>query len=139
MSFAVPACLRHWPVAAALSLLLVSPVSLAQRVSARDRAAAEALESYVGIFTGGEEPVTLTASRFGSADAAAANAQAAATALGTPTDSGVVYPDENRDQYWIFNNDGLITIVWTDGDLGSYEIVSESAEAALDFYNGLSF
>ena len=44
MSFAVPACLRHWPVAAALSLLLVSPVSLAQRVSARDRAAAEALE-----------------------------------------------------------------------------------------------
>ena len=44
MSFAVPACLRQWPVAAALSLLLVSPVSLAQRVSARDRAAAEALE-----------------------------------------------------------------------------------------------
>jgi membrane-bound lytic murein transglycosylase D len=44
MSFAVPACLRHWPVAVALSLLLVSPVSLAQRVSARDRAAAEALE-----------------------------------------------------------------------------------------------
>ncbi len=44
MSFAVPACLRHWPVAAALSLLLVSPVSLAQRVSARDRAAADALE-----------------------------------------------------------------------------------------------
>ena len=44
MSFAVPSCLRYWPVAAALSLLLVSPVSLAQRVSARDRAAADALE-----------------------------------------------------------------------------------------------
>ena len=44
MSFAVPACLRHWPVAVALSLLLVSPVSLAQRVSAKDRAASEALE-----------------------------------------------------------------------------------------------
>ena len=44
MSFVVPACLRHWPVAVALSLLLVSPSSLAQRVSARDRAASEALE-----------------------------------------------------------------------------------------------
>ena len=44
MSLAVPVCLRLWPVVAALSLLLVSPVSLAQRVSAKDRAAAEALE-----------------------------------------------------------------------------------------------
>lgn len=44
MSLAVPACLRLWPVAVALSLLLVSPPSLAQRVSAKDRAAAQALE-----------------------------------------------------------------------------------------------
>lgn len=44
MSFAVVSCLRAWPVAAALSLLLVSPHATAQRVSARDRAAVEALE-----------------------------------------------------------------------------------------------
>ncbi|KRA42393.1 transglycosylase SLT domain-containing protein [Pseudoxanthomonas sp. Root630] len=44
MSFAVPACLRYWPVLATLSLLLVSPLSHAQRVSARDRTAVEALE-----------------------------------------------------------------------------------------------
>lgn len=49
MSFAVPACLRYWPVLATLSLLLVSPVSHAQRVSARDRAAVEALEQRMAV------------------------------------------------------------------------------------------
>lgn len=102
-------------------------------------AAEGSLESYVAQFSGGAELVTLTVSRFGTPEAATAHATAAAEALGTAQDSGAVFPEEDRGRYWVFNHDGLITIVWTDGELNSARIVSESAEAALDFYNGLEF
>ncbi|ROR95675.1 hypothetical protein EDD28_0236 [Salana multivorans] len=98
-----------------------------------------ALESVVGQFGGGVEPVTLTASRFGTPDEALAVATAKASGLGTAVEEGVVFPDENRGYYWIFNTDGLVTIVWTDGDLGAYWVVSEDAASALDFYTGLEF
>lgn len=98
-----------------------------------------ALESVVGQFGGGVEPVTLTASRFGTSDEALAVATAKASGLGTAVEEGVVFPDENRGYYWIFNTDGLVTIVWTDGDLGAYWVVSEDAASALDFYTGLEF
>lgn len=122
-----------------------------------------ALESYVGVFAGpdltqlagatdeedGEasaDPdaqtavdVTLTATRWGSAEAALADATAVATALGTPVAQGVVFPDDNLGTYWVFNNDGLVTLVWHDGDLGSFTVVSEGEGSALDFYYGLSF
>lgn len=65
---------------------------------------------------------------------------AAATANGSAAvDEGVVFPAEERGYYWIFNTDGIITIVWSDGELGSYSVIAESADAALDFYHGLSF
>lgn len=98
-----------------------------------------ALESVVGQFGGGAATVTLTASRFGTAEEALAVATAKATGLGTVVEEGVVFPDEDRGYYWIFNIDGLVTIVWTDGELGAYWIVSEDVESALDFYQGLSF
>ncbi|HCX83589.1 MAG TPA: hypothetical protein DHV14_00290, partial [Micrococcales bacterium] len=97
-------------------------------------------ESYVGVFAGAAVPVTLTASRFGTSEAAAADAQATAATIGTAVESGPVFPDDEASgTYWIFNEDGLVTIVWNDEDLGSYTVVAEDAEAALDFYHGLDF
>lgn len=98
-----------------------------------------ALESYAGIFTGGEEPVTLTASRFGSAADAEAFATELAGTRGTVIDEGYAFAADQRGHYWIFNNDGLVSIIWFDGELGAYSVVAESSEAALDFYHGLTF
>ena len=124
---------------------------------------ANSLESYVGVFAGpdltalevatGEEDgeasadpeaqtavdVNLTATRWGSPEAALADATATAAALGTPVAQGVVFPDDNLGTYWVFNNDGLVTLVWHDGDLGSFSVISEGEGSALDFYYGLSF
>ena len=125
----------------------------------------KSLESYVGVFSGpdlttlptdtedgegGEDAssdpdaenavdVTLIATRWGNAEAALADATAMAAALGTPAAQGVVFPDENLGTYWVFNNDGLVTLIWHDGDLGSFTVISEGEGSALDFYYGLSF
>ncbi|GMA30678.1 hypothetical protein [Litorihabitans aurantiacus] len=98
-----------------------------------------ATESLTGEYTGGEVPVSLTASSFASTEEALAAATAQADQLGTPVDTGVVFPDDDLGTYWIFNTDGLVTIVWNDGAEGAYTVVSEETADALGFYNGLEF
>lgn len=98
-----------------------------------------AAESLTALYTGGTADVTLTASTFATADEALAAATAIAGGLGTPVDTGVVFPDTGLGTYWTFNNDGLVTVVWHAGEDGAYVVVSEDAEDALGFYNGLDF
>lgn len=102
-------------------------------------AADGASEAVVGQFVGGAEPVTLTAALFPDADAASAQAEALAAELGTALDTGTVFPAEDLGTYWIFNTDGLVTIVWHDGQGGAFTVLSQDAEAALGFYHGLDF
>lgn len=98
-----------------------------------------AAESLTALYTGGTADVTLTASTFATADEALAAATAIAGGLGTPVDTGVVFPDTGLGTYWTFNNDGLVTVVWHAGADGAYVVVSEDAEDALGFYQGLDF
>lgn len=100
---------------------------------------AGAAESLTALYTGGTADVTLTASTFATADEALAAATAISSQLGTPVDTGVVFPDTGLGTYWTYNNDGLVTVVWHAGADGVYVVVSEDAEDALGFYNGLEF
>lgn len=100
---------------------------------------AGAAESLTALYSGGTADVTLTASTFATADEALAAATAISSQLGTPVDTGVVFPDTGLGTYWTFNNDGLVTVVWHAGADGVYVVVSEDAEDALGFYNGLEF
>lgn len=100
---------------------------------------AGAAESLTALYTGGTADVTLTASTFATADEALAAATAISSQLGTPVDTGVVFPDTGLGTYWTYNNDGLVTVVWHAGTDGVYVVVSEDAEDALGFYNGLDF
>ncbi|TGO04030.1 hypothetical protein [Serinibacter arcticus] len=100
---------------------------------------AGAAESLTALYTGGTADVTLTASTFATADEALAAATAISSQLGTAVDTGVVFPDTGLGTYWTYNNDGLVTVVWHAGTDGVYVVVSEDAEDALGFYNGLDF
>lgn len=100
---------------------------------------AGALESLVGIYAGGAEAVTLTGATFATAEEALAAATAYAGTLGESLESGPVFPSENLGWYWTFNNDGLVTMVWHDGGVGMFTVISEEAADAQGFYGGLEF
>ncbi|WP_146197216.1 hypothetical protein [Serinibacter arcticus] len=102
-------------------------------------APAGSTESLVGVYAGGVEDITLTGSTFATTQEALDAATAESAALGTPLETGVVFPDQNIGTYWAYNNDGLVTYLWHDGESGLYTVVSESPEDALGFYTGLDF